>query len=106
MTIIIVWAYLYINPEFQPVKPHPAALLVAFRDAFGQLLRQVRRLQTLAPGEGTGDHDHLDLGVFSVEGLRRTIGSMYGRLMLTWLGYIDGKWHTIYGIHTDPMGKD
>ena len=22
--------------------------------------------------------------------------------MLTWLGYIDGKWQTIYGIHTDP----
>ena len=27
-----------------------------------------------------------------------------GRLMLTKLGYIDGKWQTIYGIHTDPMG--
>ena len=29
---------------------------------------------------------------------------MYGRLMLTKLGYIDGKWQTIYSIHTDPMG--
>ena len=27
-----------------------------------------------------------------------------GRLMLTKLGYIDGKWQTIYTIHTDPMG--
>ena len=27
---------------------------------------------------------------------------MYGRLMLTWLGYIDGKCGSIYGIHTDP----
>ena len=24
---------------------------------------------------------------------------MYGRLMLTWMGYIDGKWQTIYTIH-------
>ena len=24
---------------------------------------------------------------------------MYGRLMPTWLGYIDGQWHTIYSIH-------
>ena len=24
--------------------------------------------------------------------------------MLTWLGYIDGKCGSIYGIHTDPMG--
>ena len=24
--------------------------------------------------------------------------------MLTKLGYIDGKWQTIYGIHTDSMG--
>ena len=34
------------------------------------------------------------------------IGSMYGRLMLTWLGYIDGKWLTIHGYiwhtATDP----
>ena len=28
-----------------------------------------------------------------------------GRLMLTWLGYIDGKCDTIYTIHTDPMGS-
>ena len=27
-----------------------------------------------------------------------------GIQMLTKLGYIDGKWQTIYGIHTDPMG--
>ena len=30
---------------------------------------------------------------------------MYGRLMLTF-GNIDGKWHTIYGIHTDPIGSE
>ena len=24
--------------------------------------------------------------------------------MVTKLGYIDGKWPTIYSIHTDPMG--
>ena len=29
-------------------------------------------------------------------------GSMYGILMLTKLGYIDGKCGSIYGIHTDP----
>ena len=29
---------------------------------------------------------------------------MYGRLMPTKLGYIDGQLQTIYGIHTDPMG--
>ena len=26
--------------------------------------------------------------------------------MLTWLGYIDGQWQTIYSIHTDPMGYE
>ena len=30
---------------------------------------------------------------------------MYGRLMLTWLGDIDGKCYHDHGIHTDPMGK-
>ena len=31
-------------------------------------------------------------------------GSVCIVYMLTWMGYIDGKWQTIYGIHTDPMG--
>ena len=31
---------------------------------------------------------------------------MYAILMVTKLGYIDGKWQTIYSIHTDPMGYD
>ena len=29
---------------------------------------------------------------------------MYGRLMLTKLGYIDGKCYHDHSIHTDPMG--
>ena len=30
------------------------------------------------------------------------IGSSRMVYMLTWLGYTDGKWQIIYGIHTDP----
>ena len=50
-------------------------------------------------------HHRVPYGIQSkVNLLNVPIGSMYGRLMLTWLGYIDGKWQTIYGIQTDPMG--
>ena len=33
------------------------------------------------------------------------IESMYGRLMLTWMGYIDGKWYP-YMAYMDPMGHE
>ena len=41
---------------------------------------------------------------FPIESLRTHTHRirMYGIYMLTWLGYIDGQWQTIYSIHTDP----
>ena len=54
------------------------------------------------PGSHDGEKNHGRAATenFTSENRNTHDGSVCMAYMLTWMGYIDGKWHTIYSIHT------